>query len=39
MPLTSAQETDLLKQKWVGKTIIARLTEMGLDDVDSPLLN
>lgn len=34
MPLTPAQETDLLKQKWVGKTIIARLTAMGLDDVD-----
>lgn len=34
MPLTSAQETDLLKQKWVGKTIIARLAGMGLDDVD-----
>ncbi|PIE46757.1 MAG: recombinase RecA [Gammaproteobacteria bacterium] len=33
MPFSKEQELSLLAQKWVGKTIISRLYEMGLDDV------
>lgn len=33
MPFTSEQYQSLLAQKGVGKTVIERLTQMGLDDV------
>lgn len=33
MPLTDEQYQSLLAQKGVGKTVIERLTQMGLDDI------
>ena len=33
MPFTPAQQTALLAEKGVGKTVLQRLAQMGLDDV------
>ena len=33
MPFTPAQEKSLLADKGIGKTIIQRLAQMGLDDI------
>ena len=34
MPLTEAQTTSLLACKGVGKTVLQRLQDMGLDDAE-----
>lgn len=34
MSFSDKQQKGLLAQKWVGKTIISRLQEMELDDVE-----
>ena len=33
MPFTTEQQTSLLAEKGVGKTVLQRLAQMGLDDV------
>ena len=35
MPFTPEQEKSLLAEKGIGKTIIQRLAQMGLDDVEA----
>ena len=35
MPFTPAQQTALLAEKGVGKTVLQRLAQMGLDDVQA----
>ena len=33
MPFTAEQQTSLLAEKGIGKTVLQRLAQMGLDDV------
>ena len=33
MPFTTEQQTALLAEKGIGKTVLQRLAQMGLDDV------
>lgn len=35
MPFTPAQTASLLAQKGIGSTVLQRLRQMGLDDVDT----
>jgi len=35
MPFTTEQQTALLAEKGIGKTVLQRLTQMGLDDVEA----
>ena len=35
MPFTPAQQAALLAEKGVGKTVLQRLAQMGLDDVQA----
>lgn len=35
MPFTTEQQTALLAEKGVGKTVLQRLAQMGLDDVQA----
>ena len=35
MPFTTEQQTALLAEKGIGKTVLQRLAQMGLDDVEA----
>ena len=35
MPFTTEQQTALLAKKGIGQTVLRRLTQMGLDDVEA----
>ena len=35
MPFTPEQEKSLLAEKGIGKTVLLRLAQMGLDDVEA----
>ena len=35
MPFTPEQEKSLLAEKGIGKTVLQRLAQMGLDDVEA----
>ena len=35
MPFTTEQQTALLAEKGIGKTVLLRLAQMGLDDVEA----